>query len=318
MKYGWLSGFLWALDTVLLGMVLSTLMPDESFRSAVWIVPLVSAWFHDLFSTCWLFLLTLLSGKLGQLKKACCTRHGLVVVVAAVLGGPVGMTGYLTAIENIGSGYTACISAFYPAFGALLARVFLKEQLHPIQYAGLLIALTGVMGIGWMSAEEGESFEPMIGIFAALICVVGWGSEAVLGSYAMRHETVDNHVALQIRNAVSAAAYGVLLWGVADVGAVKPFESILYLISGCALVGTMSYLFYYKAISILGASKGMALNITYSAWALLLGFVLNDGAISGLAFVFCFLIVVGTIASATSLLLPKIPLLSSVHRRQFP
>lgn len=121
MKYGWLSGFLWALDTVLLGMVLSTLMPDESFRSAVWIVPLVSAWFHDLFSACWLFLLTLLSGKLGQLKKACCTRHGLVVVVAAVLGGPVGMTGYLTAIENIGSGYTACISAFYPAFGALLA-----------------------------------------------------------------------------------------------------------------------------------------------------------------------------------------------------
>ena len=90
MKYGWLSGFLWALDTVLLGMVLSTLMPDESFRSAVWIVPLVSAWFHDLFSACWLFLLTLLSGKLGQLKKACCTRHGLVVVVAAVLGGPVG------------------------------------------------------------------------------------------------------------------------------------------------------------------------------------------------------------------------------------
>lgn len=62
----------------------------------------------------------------------------------------------------------------------------------------------------------------------------------------------------------------------------------------------------------------MALNITYSAWALLLGFVLNDGAISGLAFVFCFLIVVGTIASATSLLLPKIPLLSSVQRRQFP
>lgn len=59
-----------------------------------------------------------------SIEKACCTRHGLVVVVAAVLGGPVGMTGYLTAIENIGSGYTACISAFYPAFGALLAVFF--------------------------------------------------------------------------------------------------------------------------------------------------------------------------------------------------
>jgi len=34
-----------------------------------------------------------------------------------------------------------------------------------------------------------------------------------------------------------------------------------------ALFATASYLFYYRAITQIGASKSMALNITYSAWA---------------------------------------------------
>ena len=40
-------------------------------------------------------------------------------MVAALLGGPVGMTGYLIAINNIGPGYTAIISSYYPAVGTV-------------------------------------------------------------------------------------------------------------------------------------------------------------------------------------------------------
>ena len=34
------------------------------------------------------------------------------VMVAALLGGPIGMSGYLLAIDQIGAGYTAIISTF--------------------------------------------------------------------------------------------------------------------------------------------------------------------------------------------------------------
>ena len=37
------------------------------------------------------------------------------------------------------------------------------------------------------------------------------------------------------------------------------------------LFATVSYLFYYKAIAKIGASKAMALNITYTAWAMIFG-----------------------------------------------
>ena len=34
------------------------------------------------------------------------------------------------------------------------------------------------------------------------------------------------------------------------------------------MFATVSYLFYYKAIATIGASKAMALNVTYVAWAI--------------------------------------------------
>ena len=41
------------------------------------------------------------------------------------------------------------------------------------------------------------------------------------------------------------------------------------------LFATVSYLFYYKAIAQIGASKAMALNVTYTAWALVFSVILS-------------------------------------------
>ncbi len=43
---------------------------------------------------------------------------------------------------------------------------------------------------------------------------------------------------------------------------------LLPTIAVAALCATVSYLFYYKTIAKVGASKAMALNITYTAWAI--------------------------------------------------
>ncbi len=45
--------------------------------------------------------------------------------LGALLGGPIGMTGCVIAINNIGASYTAIISSFYPAFPAPLWPCFL-------------------------------------------------------------------------------------------------------------------------------------------------------------------------------------------------
>lgn len=132
---------------------------------------------------------------------------------------------------------------------------------------------------------------------------MGWGSEAVLGSYAMRHALIDNQIALQIRNGISSLIYALVvipLLGISDL-IIEGFTTNNYLfVSLCAGVGTLSYLFYYKAIDSIGPSRGMALNISYAAWALILSVFILHYVPSFLEWVCCGMILVGTIFSANS------------------
>ncbi|MBP5256390.1 MAG: EamA family transporter, partial [Clostridia bacterium] len=85
-------------------------------------------------------------------------------------------------------------------------------------------------------------------------------------------------VALQIRQTTSAIVYGAVIlpimkgWGF-TVSLFKDTGWLIPLIAIAALFATASYLFYYRAISRIGASKSMALNITYSAWAVVFSVV---------------------------------------------
>lgn len=97
MKYGLLSGIFWALDTILLGIALGLVLPDDTFSKVLWLIPVAGAFLHDLFSALWLLCLTVVRRRVKQLTDALHTKHGLAVVMAALLGGPVGMTGYMLA-----------------------------------------------------------------------------------------------------------------------------------------------------------------------------------------------------------------------------
>lgn len=149
--------------------------------------------------------------RLKDTLAALKTRSGKVVILGALLGGPVGMTGYVIAINNIGAAYTAIISAFYPALGAFLSFVLLKEKMDKKQIAALVVALVGVMAMGYISAGDSEMGNATLGLVGAVLAVIGWGSEAVLCAWGMRDDAVDNETALQIRETTSALVYGIVV-----------------------------------------------------------------------------------------------------------
>ena len=113
---------------------------------------------------------------------------------------------------------------------------------------------------------------------------------------------MDNEVALQIRETTSAVVY---LFIVAPIAGVFGFtlHSLAHLSAGvvalAGLAGTASYLFYYKALSAIGASRGMALNISYSAWAIIFALVLQGTVPTATQVACCVVILVGTVLAAT-------------------
>jgi drug/metabolite transporter (DMT)-like permease len=143
MPYGFGAALTWALDTVILGIALA----NPAFAAtpqAIALAAFTSTFLHDASSAVFAFGYMGIRRKLSETWRTLRSKSGLVVAGAALIGGPVGMTGYVLAINNIGPAYTAAISAFFPAYGAALATVVLKERMRPYQWAGLAACLVAV------------------------------------------------------------------------------------------------------------------------------------------------------------------------------
>lgn len=267
---GLISGVLWGLDTVILGIALAS-SSFVSTEQAVVLAPFVSTFIHDACSTLWMLLYMGIKKQYKKVIKALKTRSGKFIILGALLGGPVGMSGYVAAINYIGPAYTAIISAMFPALGALLSYIFLKEKMRPIQIGGLVVSIIGIIVLGY-TPNGGPVKNVAIGFACAAVCCIGWASEAVICAYGMKDPDVSDEQALQIRQLVSAIFYGVVILNVVKgwkftFSMLSTGTTLIILLS--ALFGTASYLCYYKAIAKIGASKAMALNITYSAWSIL-------------------------------------------------
>lgn len=301
MFFGLMSGILWGLDTVLLGVALN-MTPFISTEQAIFLAPFVSTFLHDLFSSIWMAIYMLFKKQLKKTIKAMNTRSGRFIMLGALLGGPVGMTGYLLAIKYIGPAYTAIISALYPAVGAFLSFIFLKEKMKPSAIFGLLLSISGIIILGYVPGGEVNNLA--LGFLFAIMCVVGWASEAVICAYGMKEEEITPEQSLQVRQLTSAIAYGFLI--IPIVKGIKFTSSIVPtvatpLIILTALAGTASYVCYYKGIHKIGATKAMSLNITYSAWSIVFGIILLGNSIDLKSIICCVIIMLGSIMAAADI-----------------
>lgn len=267
---GLCAGIFWALDTVILNLFLEGEDPGIVERLLPFL-PLLVTFLHDICSA--VYLLFFMAGKkqLKKIKEALFTREGRFIILGALFGGPLGMTGYVLSIRYLGAGNTAMISALFPALGSVMAWIILKEKLAAGQIIGLALSIAGLALMGGSITETGQE-NLLPGILFALLCVCGWASEVVICGYGMKSGVINNEQALTIRQMTSALFYFcIILSGIRGHGAVLQImrSKGMLVIMAAALAGTVSYLCYYRTIHKLGASTAMALNVTYAAWALL-------------------------------------------------
>lgn len=278
MIYGILAGITWALETVILGMALK-MSPMVATEQALFLAPFVSTFLHDLCSAVWCSGYNGIHGNFLKVFRLLKLPEGRRVVMAAVIGGPLGMTGYVMAIKYMGASVGAVASAVFPAIGAVLAFIFLKEKMQWYRWVLLVITLLGVFGLSYSPELSVNNF--WLGVLGAMMCSFGWGIEAVLLASSFKNPAIKKEYALQLRQTTSALVYGIALlpllkgWGFTLSLFTVPSGWALPTIALAALCATVSYLCYYRAIAKIGASKAMSLDITYVAWAIVFSVVLT-------------------------------------------
>lgn len=300
MRYGLGAAITWAFDSVILSIALMATCFFTT-EQAIALASFTSTFLHDGTSAILMFIYNAFRKKLGATWKLLKTKTGLLVVVAAVIGAPLGMTGFVFAINQIGAAYTTAITAFFPAYGALVAHIFLKERMKWYQWIGLAVCLCAVAALSF-NPDEAVPGDWVLGVIGSLVCVVGWGTEACIISYALRFGNADDECCLQIRQTTSALTYIVIIlpvlsgWG-CTIDAMT--SDAMPIIALAAVIGTASYLFYYKAIDRIGAAKSMALNISYSGWAIPVSLILLGSIPTPFGIVCALIIIAGAIVAAT-------------------
>lgn len=310
MLAGIIAGITWAIETIVLGYALA-MSPFCTTEQAIFLAPFVSTFLHDGFSAIWATLFNGVRGNTKNVWKAFKTKSGKFVVLAAVIGGPIGMTGYVMSVNYMGASIGAVASAIFPAIGAVLAFIFLKEKMKWYQWLFLIATLLGVYGLYYSPEMNVTNYA--LGILGALMCSFGWGIEAVILAKSLTDPEVTDEYALQIRQTTSALTYGVILlpaislikgWGITASWnfAASLFTSeaawLIPTIAAAGLAATVSYLFYYKAIAQIGASKAMGLNVTYGAWAVIFTAIITQTMPSVVAIVCTVVVLVCSIFAA--------------------
>jgi len=242
----------------------------------IYVLGMLGSGINDLVSSLWATGIAGVRGKFMDFLRVLRTKPGLVMIVCALIGGPLANSSYIIALQLAGP-VAATISALCPSIGAIIGRVLFKQKLNLRMGCGILICLTASSMIGslaFTSVDVSPNF--LLGLLFALIAAFGWGFEGAVGGYGTT--LIDFQISVSIRQSISgivtvffavpilcAVAGNIGLWPMLFGQAISsPVAMIFFVISG--LCSAITFAFWYKGTSMIGAALSMACNGAYSFW----------------------------------------------------
>ena len=242
----------------------------------VYVLGMLGAGINDLVAAVWAIGIVGVKGKFMDYLRVMKTKPGIVMFVCALLGGPMANSCYIIALQMSGP-IAATITALCPAIGAIVGRVLFKQPLTPRMIAGIIICLVATCMIGSLAFTDVElSPNFMLGLIFALIAAFGWGFEGAVGGYGTT--LIDYQISVAIRQTFSGivtlfvaapilciVAGNIGIWGNLFSQAITSWQAMAFFaVSG--LAAAVSWSFWYKGTSMVGAALAMACNGAFSFW----------------------------------------------------
>jgi len=227
----------------------------------------------DTCSAMWAVGIAGVRGRFGDFLRTIKTKPGMVMVAAAIIGGPVASTSYVVGLQLAGS-IVVPIAALCPAIGAILGRVWFKQELNARMLMGIAICFGASVMIGWdaLSLEGGSNM--MVGLFFGFLAALAWGIEGCVCGYGT--SMIDSEIGITIRQVTSGLSNLIIL--VPIFGMISGVDAVSmvgqsftdtsampwFLMAG--LSAYLTFMYWYKGNAMCGAALGMACNGTFSFW----------------------------------------------------
>ena len=270
--------------------------PALSAFVITFVLAALAAGINDFFSGVWSLAMCAKNRQLGDFWKTVKTKPGWIMILCAVIGGPVATIAYIIGLNSATAagnpGVIVPIAALNCAIGAILGRVFFKQELNAHKIVGILICLFAGALIGGTSfAAMGP--EALIGCLFAFIAAFGWGFEGCVAGFGTI--LIDYRIGIAIRQTTAGILELFVMFPLLSVlggeaacipnlagAAITSPALLIFLVSG--FFAMPAYSFWYKGNSMCGAALGMACNGMYAFWGpffiwIIMG-VLNLGGVA--------------------------------------
>jgi len=252
--------------------------PALSAFAITFVLAALAAGLNDIFSGIWSLAVCAKNRQLGDFWKTVKTRPGHIMILCAAVGGPLATIAYIIGLNSATAagnpGVIVPIAALNCAIGAILGRVFFKQELNAHKIVGILICLCAGALIGGTSfAAMGP--EALIGCLFAFVAAFGWGFEGCVAGFGTI--LIDYRIGIAIRQVTAGVlelfvAFPILAMVSGGIGSIPELAGaaltspalIIFIISG--FFAMPAYSFWYKGNSMCGAALGMACNGMYAFW----------------------------------------------------
>ncbi|MGH3649678.1 MAG: DMT family transporter [Acidimicrobiia bacterium] len=234
---------------------------------------------------------------LALIPKARATKidredRGHIVLLAAIWVA-IPFTLFPIAQQWIDSAIAGMLNGATPIFTALLATILLRSLPGPLQIAGLLVGLAGILAIALPSAGGGTT--AAIGVVLVMLATVGYAvSLNMLPPLQQKYGSLPLMARIQWVATVMVVPFGVV--GLADSSFAWP--SFLA-VSAVGILGTgLAFVLMGTLTGSVGATRASFLTYLIPVVALVLGVAFRDEVISPLAVVGVGLVIAGAVLAS--------------------
>jgi drug/metabolite transporter (DMT)-like permease len=249
-----------------------------------------------------LFLLPLLALR-GQLADLRAAWRPIAVVGVSNSALPFVLFAYATL--SITGGLASIFNAAAPLFGALVAWIWLHEQLNRSRIVGLGIGLLGVLGLAWSNVNMDAGFKPGGSGWAIVACLAATLLYGFSANYTKRRLNGVAPLAVAAGSQSFAALFLIvpaLVWWPAQAPSLRAWSALGVLSIVCT---GAAYILYFRLIAHLGASKAITVTFLIPAFGVAWGAWFLDETVTVAMLLGCAIIVLGTALASGFLVLPE-------------
>ncbi|WP_156933763.1 DMT family transporter [Mycoplasma simbae] len=272
---GLLSAILWAFSGIALSLF-SALNGEFSSQIGTLKFGIMSAFIVEIFMLLCSLIIVVIIKKQVSLKTIFPFHNKKiwVLILSSLLGAPLGSAMYMLAIVEIGAFKASSLSTLYPILATMCVYIFMRKKSSWNTILGLIIAVSSAVSFGLIAGyNEPSSWKGYVYIAVA---VVSWGLEAFLSSISLENN-IDPYVSIFIRSLTSVLVFAAVL--VPAFGGYNKTQNLSNFIHNsswyiiflflAALLSSVSFMFYYRALNKLSVPKATSINITYSLWTMI-------------------------------------------------